>query len=109
MAILISEQFKRVFPFVTDIRIRPAQETVAPELGSDVYVALIKERGIEKPVLINEIASGMQKVLLIITDIVTAPADLLYMIRAAVFRHEWKGVRHVGSIINGDVVVAGNC
>jgi predicted ATPase len=49
-------------------------------LGADVPVVFIKERGIKKPVQLNEIASGMQKVLLIITDVVTAPPDTLYMI-----------------------------
>ena len=49
--------------------------------GIDVPVAFIKERGISKPAQLSEISLiGMQKVLLIITDIITSPANLLYMI-----------------------------
>jgi len=77
----IVQQFQRVFPFVTDIRIRPASEALnVRALTSDYPVALVKERGIEKPVHLNEIASGMQKVLLIITDVVTASPQLVYLI-----------------------------
>lgn len=77
---MVCDQFKRVFPFVDDIRIRTAGEGLDVPLGADVSVAVIKERGIKKPVQLNEISSGMQKVLLIITDVVTAPPDTLYMI-----------------------------
>jgi len=76
----ICDHFKRVFPFVEDIEIGTAAATLNVPLSTDIPMALIKERGIKKPVQLNEIASGMQKVLLIITDVVTAPPDVLYMI-----------------------------
>jgi AAA domain, putative AbiEii toxin, Type IV TA system len=77
---LIREQFKRVFPFVDDLVVGTAAEGLDMPLGSDVPLALVKERGIRKPVPLPEIASGMQKVLLIITDVITSPPDVLYMI-----------------------------
>jgi len=45
-----------------------------------VPIVLLKERGIKEPVTLSEISSGMQKVLLIITDVLTWPEDMLYMI-----------------------------
>jgi len=77
---LIVERFKRVFPFVTAIRTRPASQVLNVPVSGDILAAEIKERGIDKPVVLNEIASGMLKVLLIITDVVTASPDLLYLI-----------------------------
>ena len=77
---LISEHFQRVFPFVSDLRVRSAADALGLPLGSDVPVILVKEKGIKNPVPFHDISSGMQKVLLIITDVVIAPPDLLYMI-----------------------------
>jgi AAA domain, putative AbiEii toxin, Type IV TA system len=80
---LVLEQFTRVFPFVSDIRIRPVTEAFVGadvDVTGDILVATIKERGIAAPVPLNEISSGMLKVLLIITDVVTGPPYLLYMI-----------------------------
>jgi len=77
---LVCDHFKRVFPFVTELRMTTADKVVGGPFGSDVPVAMVKERGIEKPVPLQNVSSGMQKVLLIITDIVTAPLGLLYMI-----------------------------
>jgi energy-coupling factor transporter ATP-binding protein EcfA2 len=78
----ILEQFRRVFPFITDIRVRPAPEALTVDLpvSGDFQVAMLKERGIEAPVPLQEIASGMVKVLLIITDVVMASPGLLYLI-----------------------------
>jgi AAA domain, putative AbiEii toxin, Type IV TA system len=77
---VISDQFTRVFPFVERIDIGRADEVMRMPLGADIPVAVIKERGISQRVPLNEIASGMQKVLLIIVDIITSPDDLIYMI-----------------------------
>ncbi len=77
---LVNDQFTRVFPFVEGVEIRRATDVLDMPLGDDYPVAVIKERGIRRPIPVQEIASGMQKVLLIIADVVTAPGDLLYMI-----------------------------
>jgi len=77
---LICDQFKRVFPFVDDIRIRTAAEALNMPLGTDIPVVLIKERGINKPIALSDVSSGMQKVLLIVTDVITTPTTMLYMI-----------------------------
>jgi len=49
-------------------------------LGTDIPVVLIKERGINKPIALSDVSSGMQKVLLIVTDVITTPTTMLYMI-----------------------------
>jgi len=77
---LISDHFKRVFPFVDHFDIRTADETLNAPIGAPIPVLFIKEKGIQKPIPLNEIASGMQKVLLIIVDVVTSPDDIIYMI-----------------------------
>ena len=77
---IICDHFRRVFPFVTDIRISTAAEALNLPLGADVPVVLLKERNVDRPVHLNEVSSGMQKVLLIITDIILSPPDVLYLI-----------------------------
>ena len=80
---VVLEQFTRVFPFVSDIRIKPVEEAFVVsdvQMTGDILVATIKERGITEFVPLNEISSGMLKVLLIITDVVSGSPQLLYMI-----------------------------
>ena len=77
---VIADQFRRVFPFVEDLQVRMADEALNVPLAEMVPMIFIKEKGIQKPIQLNEIASGMQKVLLIIADVVTSPDDIIYMI-----------------------------
>lgn len=72
----ICEQFKRVFPFIEDITISTLSE-IHHEL--DAPVAFFKETGVKKPIAVHDLSSGMQKVLLIITDVITSPDEFLYL------------------------------
>jgi hypothetical protein len=77
---VIADQFRRVFPFIEDLQVRMADEALNVPLAEMVPMIFIKEKGIQKPIQLNDIASGMQKVLLIIADVVTSPDDVIYMI-----------------------------
>lgn len=75
----ILNQYKFVFPFVEDI-IVASSNSVMPHIGVDGAVVLIKEKHVSKATPLTDISSGMIKVLLIITDILTSPKSSLYMI-----------------------------
>jgi hypothetical protein len=73
--------FKSVFPFITEIGM---QEITPIEIGlpiSDkVSILCIKEKHINEWIRFLDFSSGMQKVLLILTDIETLPAGSIYLI-----------------------------
>jgi len=46
----------------------------------DAPLALVRERGVPKATQIGDIASGMLKVLLILTDVIASPDGIVYMI-----------------------------
>jgi hypothetical protein len=77
---LIADQFKRVFPFVEEVQVRMADELLNVPLGEMMPMVFIKEKGIPKPIHLNEVSSGMQKVFLIIADVINSPADIIYMV-----------------------------
>ena len=70
----ICTEFKTVFPFVTNLRLFDSEHfgLHTPVL---VPVFALKEETIEPWIPLNEFSSGMRKVLLILTDIFTLPAD----------------------------------
>jgi hypothetical protein len=74
-------QFKHTFPFVEEVRISNLSE-IAPTIGvaANVPVFAIRERGSNKWVTLNELSSGMQKVLLILADIALLPEGSIYII-----------------------------
>ncbi len=74
---LIVEHFKRVFPFIEQLTFKKA--TNLPIAG-DAIVLFVTEKEVDTPVALHDISSGMQKVLLILTDIVVSPPEILYMI-----------------------------
>lgn len=76
----IKEHFQRVFPFVKSMSITIGSEMYELPFAGDIPVLHIGEGANQRPVPLQEMSSGMQKVLLIITDILTAPSEMLYMI-----------------------------
>lgn len=59
-------------------------ETVHPEVhienSAKIRVFSIKEKAVNKLVGIHDLSSGMQKVLLLLTDIITLPGDWIYLV-----------------------------
>jgi len=72
----IIERYKEIFPFIEDAIIQDINDLdtmIASE--AQVPVFSIMEKGVNKPVQLSELSSGMQKVLLILSDIYTLPRD----------------------------------
>jgi hypothetical protein len=74
----VLRHYQRVFPFIEDFHFRKPSQSIA-FVGDTPYL-YVKERGTKADIAIGEMSSGMQKVLLIITDVMTAPPQLLYLI-----------------------------
>jgi predicted ATPase len=74
---LIVDHFKRVFPFVEKITFKKAANL---PIAGDTMVLFLTEKNVGMPVSLHDISSGMQKVLLILTDVVVSPPEVLYMI-----------------------------
>ena len=76
---LTIEHFRRVFPSVEDVRVMGTQQLNIAAIGNP-SILLIKERGSQDAVPITEWSSGMVKVFLLITDVLTQPRPSIYMI-----------------------------
>ena len=77
---LIAEQFKTIFPKIESMYTKVAGEHYGIQDVGSASILLLKERGIKSPISLSEISSGMQKVLLILADVITSPKDTLYLI-----------------------------
>lgn len=76
----ISEQFKVVFPSFEAFIVTKASRHLLSNVGMDAPMILMKEKGVDKGTPLHDISSGMLKVLLIITDVLCSPSDIIYMI-----------------------------
>jgi len=68
----IKENFREVFPFVSDLSISE-DNPIFP-------LPVVKEKGIQKPIPITELSSGMKKILLFLTDLTTMKKSSVYLI-----------------------------
>lgn len=78
---LIIEQYKQFFPFIKETRITDLSK-INPNIAlpGPFPIFSIKEYGSNKWVNIDEMSSGMQKILLILTDIFIIPEGGVYLI-----------------------------
>lgn len=73
--------YKSVFPFITDIKVMDIQELNQEiKLPGQIPVFCIKEKSIDHWITLNDLSSGMQKVLLILTDLFTMPQGSIYLV-----------------------------
>ena len=82
---LIIEYYRSVFPFIKSCEILDLGQLKDAGLnfqmpGHVVPIFSIHENKVAKPIPYQHMSSGMQKVLLIITDIVTLPGGAIYLI-----------------------------
>lgn len=78
----ICDYFQSIFSFITEIKVLDLQELnekIKIPKGQ-VPVFCIKEKGVSKWLPLNELSSGMQKVLLILTDVFTLPDGSIYLV-----------------------------
>ncbi len=74
---IATKYFKDIFPTIEKMEVK---EMLSPFPNNIAPLFSIKEKGVTKWIGLNELSSGMQKVLLIITDILTLPDGSIYMI-----------------------------
>lgn len=76
----IIDKFKAIFPFVIDCKMSDATKIGLSDMQIGFTpVFVIKELGIQKELPLHELASGMIKVLLILTDVLTLPDGAIYL------------------------------
>lgn len=73
--------YQNVFPFIKNVKIMDLRK-LRPKLRSPVMVPVfcIKEKGVDDWLPASELSSGMQKVLLILTDVLSFPDPGIYLI-----------------------------
>ncbi len=77
----ISKIYKSIFPFIVDVRVMDVQELEKDiKLPGQIPVFCVKEKGVEAWITLNDLSSGMQKALLILTDIFTLPQGSIYLV-----------------------------
>lgn len=77
----LRNQLKIAFPFIAKAAVRELSQ-VSPnlQLGAEVPVFCIRERRSERWIPLHELSSGMQKVILILSDVLTLPDGSIYII-----------------------------
>ena len=77
----VVNQFKDVFPYVTSCDVyRMKREDIPFETKGIVPIFVVSEKGVKGDIGVQELSSGMKKVLLILTDVVSAPAGTVYLV-----------------------------
>jgi predicted ATP-dependent endonuclease of OLD family len=77
----ICDKYMEIFPFIKSIEIQDFRQFAKAVLGpSYIPVVVFKEELTKTPIILGEMSSGMQKVLLILTDLFTMPNSSVYII-----------------------------
>jgi energy-coupling factor transporter ATP-binding protein EcfA2 len=99
----IVSTYKEAFEFIEDIKIINSDKLDSVEIPfSGVPIFCIRERSVNKWIRLDELSSGMQKALLIITDLFALPQDIIYLI------DEYENSLGVGAInILPDILFSG--
>jgi AAA15 family ATPase/GTPase len=74
------EQYKAIFPLIEDVSFADGTKLLSGLANGNIPVFSIKERLVDQPIMLHDISSGMQKVLLILADIVTMQPGSIYVI-----------------------------
>lgn len=73
--------YKEIFPTLTDCNVVWSNEAdVQLSTAIPVPIFLVQEKGVKGWMPLNELSSGMQKVLLILSDIISLPKGTIYII-----------------------------
>lgn len=76
----VVDQFKAVFPTVEGIDFTDGSKLFGAPPQGKVPVLTVKEHEVDHPVMLHDLSTGMQKVLLIITDVIMMPPETVYII-----------------------------
>ncbi|NQT35121.1 ATP-binding protein [bacterium] len=78
---LATSLFQDVFPSIKQTRVDLVSQTPSPiKIKGSFPVFAVKEKGVQNWLPLPELSSGMQKVLLIITDVLSFTSGCIYMI-----------------------------
>lgn len=73
--------YQETFSFIEDIKIKVSDELKNNSIPfSGIPIFCIREQNVNKWLRVDELSSGMQKALLIITDLFSLPNDIIYLI-----------------------------
>lgn len=72
--------YRETFGFISDIAVIDSKEFDSFDLPGGAPIFCIKERNVNQWIRLDELSSGMQKVLLIITDILSFPSGIIYLL-----------------------------
>lgn len=76
-----TELFTGIFETIKQVKVKIIENKNAPLPPTSILpIFLVKESGIDRWLSIGDLSSGMQKVILIITDILTLPENSIYII-----------------------------
>ena len=77
----VVSQFKELFPSIITCDVaRMKREDIPFETKGIVPIFVVSEKSVKGPIGVQDLSSGMKKVLLILTDIVSAPEGTVYLI-----------------------------
>lgn len=76
----IVNQYKDVFPTIENIDFTDGSKIFIAAGHGKIPILTVKEKGVFKPVMLHHLSSGMQKVLLIISDVITMSEESVYII-----------------------------
>ena len=76
----ITSSFSSVFPEIEEFNIKNVSLPIATQQVGKSPLFFVKEKNVKNEIPVIELSSGMQKVLLIIVDILTLPDSSLYII-----------------------------
>lgn len=74
------DQYKAVFPSIEHVDFTDGTKILNIQSHGLVPVLTVKEKGVARPVMLHELSSGMQKVLLILTDVILMEKGSVYVI-----------------------------
>jgi predicted ATPase len=72
--------FRETFQFIKEISIIDSSDVDLLNIPGRAPIFCVKESNVDKWIRLDELSSGMQKVLLILTDLYSMPSDSIYMI-----------------------------
>lgn len=77
----IKQWYRATFPFVTDVAVLDRAK-IEPEIPVEGFIPVfcVREKNVEGWINYSELSSGMQKVLIILTDMLTMPDGGIYLI-----------------------------
>ncbi len=77
---MVCSQFRQIFSNVTDIEVKPASQYKLRSHIDDAPLLAIKDKGVKNWIPLEELSSGMIKVLIILTDLAKSLDESIYMI-----------------------------